>query len=168
MQCSMFSSNDAVLFSRCVAPVVLCLLPDFFCDCLSPPGCPLTPPFIIVTFFFSTSGGQIKGNVGLHFLRFSSGCSCRSSPGPPPSEPGRGLQRRQRGEDVDGCLVPGLSVLVLLSPFSLFGHSDLDRDFWNNNDSSTVQQRWSSYPPKEFVLNISPYAPYGDPRLTLK
>ncbi|XP_068596036.1 synaptotagmin-7 [Brachionichthys hirsutus] len=43
-------------------------------------------------------------------------------------------------------------------------HSDLDRDFWNNNDSSTVQQRWSSYPPKEFVLNISPY---GDPRLTL-
>ncbi|XP_075945881.1 synaptotagmin-7 [Anarhichas minor] len=46
-------------------------------------------------------------------------------------------------------------------------HSDLDRDFWNNNDSSTVQQRWSSYPPKEFVLNISPYAPYGDPRLTL-
>ncbi|XP_055011437.1 synaptotagmin-7 [Boleophthalmus pectinirostris] len=46
-------------------------------------------------------------------------------------------------------------------------HNDLDRDFWNNNDSSTVQQRWSSYPPKEFVLNISPYAPYGDPRLTL-
>uniref|UniRef100_A0A9J8CXX9 Synaptotagmin-7 n=1 Tax=Cyprinus carpio carpio TaxID=630221 RepID=A0A9J8CXX9_CYPCA len=45
--------------------------------------------------------------------------------------------------------------------------SDLDRDFWNNNDSSSVQQRWSSYPPKEFVLNISPYAPYGDPRLTL-
>ncbi|XP_016324439.1 synaptotagmin-7-like isoform X2 [Sinocyclocheilus anshuiensis] len=46
--------------------------------------------------------------------------------------------------------------------------NDLDRDFWNNNDSSSVQQRWSSYPPKEFVLNISPYAPYGDPRLTLK
>ncbi|XP_056454986.1 synaptotagmin-7 [Gadus chalcogrammus] len=46
--------------------------------------------------------------------------------------------------------------------------NDLDRDFWNNNDSSTEQQRWSSYPPKEFVLNISPYAPYGDPRLTLK
>ncbi|XP_034032254.1 synaptotagmin-7 isoform X5 [Thalassophryne amazonica] len=45
--------------------------------------------------------------------------------------------------------------------------NDLDRDFWNNNDNSTVQQRWSSYPPKEFVLNISPYAPYGDPRLTL-
>ncbi|KAJ3595882.1 hypothetical protein NHX12_002294 [Muraenolepis orangiensis] len=45
--------------------------------------------------------------------------------------------------------------------------NDLDRDFWNNNDSSTVQQRWSSYPPKEFVLNISPYTPYGDPRLTL-
>ncbi|XP_016135919.1 synaptotagmin-7b [Sinocyclocheilus grahami] len=44
--------------------------------------------------------------------------------------------------------------------------SDLDRDFWNNNDSSTVQQRWSSYPPKEFLLNMSPYAPYGDPRLT--
>lgn len=46
--------------------------------------------------------------------------------------------------------------------------SDLDRDFWNNNDNNSEQQRWSSYPPKEFVLNISPYAPYGDPRLTLK
>uniref|UniRef100_A0A8C8GTM8 Synaptotagmin-7 n=1 Tax=Oncorhynchus tshawytscha TaxID=74940 RepID=A0A8C8GTM8_ONCTS len=46
------------------------------------------------------------------------------------------------------------------------GRSDLDRDFWNNNDSSNVQQRWSSYPPKEFLLNMSPYAPYGDPRLT--
>uniref|UniRef100_A0A8C6C2J3 Synaptotagmin-7 n=1 Tax=Monodon monoceros TaxID=40151 RepID=A0A8C6C2J3_MONMO len=45
--------------------------------------------------------------------------------------------------------------------------SDLDRDFWNNNES-TVQQKWSSYPPKEFILNISPYAPYGDPRLSLK
>ncbi|KAF1392797.1 synaptotagmin-7b isoform X3 [Sander lucioperca] len=45
-------------------------------------------------------------------------------------------------------------------------HNDLDRDFWNNNDSSNVQQRWSSYPPKEFLLNMSPYAPYGDPRLT--
>ncbi|NXX80730.1 SYT7 protein, partial [Urocolius indicus] len=44
--------------------------------------------------------------------------------------------------------------------------SDLDRDFWNNNDN-TVQQKWSSYPPKEFILNISPYAPYGDPRLSL-
>ncbi|XP_074852131.1 synaptotagmin-7 isoform X5 [Carettochelys insculpta] len=45
--------------------------------------------------------------------------------------------------------------------------NDLDRDFWNNNDN-TVQQKWSSYPPKEFILNISPYAPYGDPRLSLK
>ncbi|KAK3533872.1 hypothetical protein QTP70_032985 [Hemibagrus guttatus] len=45
-------------------------------------------------------------------------------------------------------------------------YNDLDRDFWNNNDSSNVQQRWSSYPPKEFLLNMSPYAPYGDPRLT--
>ncbi|EPY89619.1 synaptotagmin-7 beta isoform [Camelus ferus] len=45
--------------------------------------------------------------------------------------------------------------------------NDLDRDFWNNNES-TVQQKWSSYPPKEFILNISPYAPYGDPRLSLK
>ncbi|NXQ90491.1 SYT7 protein, partial [Nyctibius grandis] len=44
--------------------------------------------------------------------------------------------------------------------------NDLDRDFWNNNDT-TVQQKWSSYPPKEFILNISPYAPYGDPRLSL-
>ncbi|NP_001232886.1 synaptotagmin-7b [Danio rerio] len=47
-------------------------------------------------------------------------------------------------------------------------HNDLDRDFWNNNDSCSVQQRWSSYPPKEFLLNMSPYAPYGDPRLTPK
>ncbi|XP_077084197.1 synaptotagmin-7b [Siphateles boraxobius] len=46
--------------------------------------------------------------------------------------------------------------------------NDLDRDFWNNNDSSSVQQRWSSYPPKEFILNMSPYTPYGDPRLTPK
>uniref|UniRef100_A0A2R8MS67 Synaptotagmin-7 n=2 Tax=Callithrix jacchus TaxID=9483 RepID=A0A2R8MS67_CALJA len=45
--------------------------------------------------------------------------------------------------------------------------NDLDRDFWNNNESA-VQQKWSSYPPKEFILNISPYAPYGDPRLSLK
>uniref|UniRef100_A0A8C5PN06 Synaptotagmin-7 n=1 Tax=Leptobrachium leishanense TaxID=445787 RepID=A0A8C5PN06_9ANUR len=45
--------------------------------------------------------------------------------------------------------------------------NDLDKDFWNNNDSTT-HQKWSSYPPKEFILNISPYAPYGDPRLALK
>ncbi|XP_027714569.1 synaptotagmin-7 isoform X2 [Vombatus ursinus] len=45
--------------------------------------------------------------------------------------------------------------------------NDVDREFWNNNES-TVQQKWSSYPPKEFILNISPYAPYGDPRLSLK
>ncbi|KAM4722562.1 synaptotagmin-7 isoform 2-T2 [Rhinophrynus dorsalis] len=44
--------------------------------------------------------------------------------------------------------------------------NDLDKDFWNNNDS-TAHQKWSSYPPKEFILNISPYAPYGDPRLAL-
>ncbi|KAK7913294.1 hypothetical protein WMY93_013505 [Mugilogobius chulae] len=41
--------------------------------------------------------------------------------------------------------------------------NDLDRDFWNNNDSSNVQQRWSSYPPKEFLLNMSPYAPTETP-----
>uniref|UniRef100_A0A8C6P6W5 Synaptotagmin-7 n=1 Tax=Nothobranchius furzeri TaxID=105023 RepID=A0A8C6P6W5_NOTFU len=57
---------------------------------------------------------------------------------------------------------------LLSNPLSvcLSDCSDLDRDFWNNNDSSNVQQRWSSYPPKEFLLNMSPYAPYGDPRLT--
>ncbi|XP_069079340.1 synaptotagmin-7 isoform X2 [Pleurodeles waltl] len=44
--------------------------------------------------------------------------------------------------------------------------NDLDKDFWNNNDS-TVHQKWSSYPPKEFILNMSPYTPYGDPRLSL-
>lgn len=54
-----------------------------------------------------------------------------------------------------------------LSPLFSRRSSDLDRDFWNNNDN-TVQQKWSSYPPKEFILNISPYAPYGDPRLSLK
>lgn len=59
------------------------------------------------------------------------------------------------------------SCISLFSPLSLCPSSDLDRDFWNNNES-TVQQKWSSYPPKEFILNISPYAPYGDPRLSLK
>lgn len=59
------------------------------------------------------------------------------------------------------------SCIFLFSPLSLCPSSDLDRDFWNNNES-TVQQKWSSYPPKEFILNISPYAPYGDPRLSLK
>lgn len=59
------------------------------------------------------------------------------------------------------------TALVSLS-LCLSDRSDLDRDFWNNNDSSNVQQRWSSYPPKEFLLNMSPYAPYGDPRLTPK
>ena len=61
-------------------------------------------------------------------------------------------------------------LFLLVSPCflpSLCPSSDLDRDFWNNNES-TVQQKWSSYPPKEFILNISPYAPYGDPRLSLK
>lgn len=73
-----------------------------------------------------------------------------------------------------GCLsiwtlfFPSVGLIVALFPVFLFGRSDLDRDFWNNNDSSTVQQRWSSYPPKEFLLNMSPYAPYGDPRLTPK
>lgn len=73
-----------------------------------------------------------------------------------------------------GCLsiwtlfFPSVWLIVALSPVFLFGCSDLDRDFWNNNDSSSVQQRWSSYPPKEFILNMSPYTPYGDPRLTPK
>ncbi|XP_052552323.1 synaptotagmin-7 isoform X4 [Tympanuchus pallidicinctus] len=70
-----------------------------------------------------------------------------------------------------GCAPPGRNSafsLVFPSSFSLptVCCSDLDRDFWNNNDN-TVQQKWSSYPPKEFILNISPYAPYGDPRLSL-
>uniref|UniRef100_A0A3Q3E2C2 Synaptotagmin-7 n=1 Tax=Labrus bergylta TaxID=56723 RepID=A0A3Q3E2C2_9LABR len=80
------------------------------------------------------------------------------------------------------CLCPSLvslqgkrnkpGVEAASSPESVRGRgenkaiNDLDRDFWNNNDSSNVQQRWSSYPPKEFLLNMSPYAPYGDPRLT--
>uniref|UniRef100_UPI00358FB828 synaptotagmin-7 isoform X1 n=1 Tax=Myxine glutinosa TaxID=7769 RepID=UPI00358FB828 len=45
--------------------------------------------------------------------------------------------------------------------------NDLEKDFWNNNES-VVHQKWSSYPPQEFILNVSPYAPYGDPRLSLK
>uniref|UniRef100_A0A672QQC8 Synaptotagmin-7 n=1 Tax=Sinocyclocheilus grahami TaxID=75366 RepID=A0A672QQC8_SINGR len=65
-----------------------------------------------------------------------------------------GWCQRKLVSDVTSCTAGGLN--------------DLDRDFWNNNDSSTVQQRWSSYPPKEFLLNMSPYAPYGDPRLTPK
>ncbi|NXH37594.1 SYT7 protein, partial [Dicaeum eximium] len=72
-----------------------------------------------------------------------------------------------------GCFsfsLTGIQLLSLVFPFSFSTESgccsDLDRDFWNNNDN-TVQQKWSSYPPKEFILNISPYAPYGDPRLSL-
>lgn len=61
-----------------------------------------------------------------------------------------------------------MDMLCLMDVCLFLAFSDLDRDFWNNNDSNSEQQRWSSYPPKEFVLNISPYAPYGDPRLTLK
>lgn len=61
----------------------------------------------------------------------------------------------------------GLFLYLPVSLPSLCPSSDLDRDFWNNNESA-VQQKWSSYPPKEFILNISPYAPYGDPRLSLK
>lgn len=61
-----------------------------------------------------------------------------------------------------------VDMLCLMDVCLFLAFSDLDRDFWNNNDSNSEQQRWSSYPPKEFVLNISPYAPYGDPRLTLK
>lgn len=61
-----------------------------------------------------------------------------------------------------------MNMLCLMDVCLFLAFSDLDRDFWNNNDSNSEQQRWSSYPPKEFVLNISPYAPYGDPRLTLK
>uniref|UniRef100_A0A8K9UEW2 Synaptotagmin-7 n=1 Tax=Oncorhynchus mykiss TaxID=8022 RepID=A0A8K9UEW2_ONCMY len=58
-----------------------------------------------------------------------------------------------------------LSVSLSLSALSL----SLYRDFWNNNDSSSSVQgrRWSSYPSKEFLLNISPNAPHGDQRLTL-
>lgn len=67
-------------------------------------------------------------------------------------------------QDLSSCF---FLYLPVFSPLSLCPSSDLDRDFWNNNES-TVQQKWSSYPPKEFILNISPYAPYGDPRLSLK
>ncbi|XP_060014989.1 synaptotagmin-7 isoform X4 [Lagenorhynchus albirostris] len=69
---------------------------------------------------------------------------------------------RVRGSSLPACGSPPCT--RLLPPWSVCG--DLDRDFWNNNES-TVQQKWSSYPPKEFILNISPYAPYGDPRLSL-
>uniref|UniRef100_A0A8B9EYA5 Uncharacterized protein n=1 Tax=Amazona collaria TaxID=241587 RepID=A0A8B9EYA5_9PSIT len=46
---------------------------------------------------------------------------------------------------------PGQPIPVPHHPHS----KDLESDFWNNNDSA-VQQKWSSYPPKEFILNISP------------
>lgn len=79
-----------------------------------------------------------------------------------------------KAEEKEKCY-PGINYVRSFQFFSLVsfsltlsGYSDLDRDFWNNNDSSNVQQRWSSYPPKEFLLNMSPYAPYGDPRLTPK
>lgn len=86
----------------------------------------------------------------------------------------RGSRKDQNWEKRETCYasVNCVRSLLLLSislpPSLLSGYSDLDRDFWNNNDSSNVQQRWSSYPPKEFLLNMSPYAPYGDPRLTPK
>lgn len=94
-----------------------------------------------------------------------------------PCSPSLSAGSRRSGGGGAGVLFPPLLagiqlfslVFSLLFSFSLVcGRcSDLDRDFWNNNDN-TVQQKWSSYPPKEFILNISPYAPYGDPRLSLK
>ncbi|XP_021107423.1 synaptotagmin-7 isoform X14 [Heterocephalus glaber] len=77
---------------------------------------------------------------------------------------GRGRSEKKAINRV--CPAPGRAAPALF-PGLHSSASDLDRDFWNNNDS-TVQQKWSSYPPKEFILNISPYAPYGDPRLSLK
>ncbi|XP_021107413.1 synaptotagmin-7 isoform X4 [Heterocephalus glaber] len=76
---------------------------------------------------------------------------------------GRGRSEKKAINRV--CPAPGRAAPALF-PGLHSSASDLDRDFWNNNDS-TVQQKWSSYPPKEFILNISPYAPYGDPRLSL-
>ncbi|TNN86669.1 hypothetical protein EYF80_003137 [Liparis tanakae] len=85
---------------------------------------------------------------------------------------GRGRNRQQEKLTLGKRNKPGVEAAS--SPDSVRGrgenkainHNDMDRDFWNNNDSSNVQQRWSSYPPKEFLLNMSPYTPYGDPRLT--
>ncbi|XP_026766677.1 synaptotagmin-7b isoform X1 [Pangasianodon hypophthalmus] len=88
-----------------------------------------------------------------------------------------GWCQRRLVSDVTSCFKgkrnkPGLDTASSPDSVSVRGRgenkaiNDLDRDFWNNNDSSNVQQRWSSYPPKEFLLNMSPYAPYGDPRLT--
>lgn len=114
------------------------------------------------------------------FSRPSSVCACagacvcpgrlsssrRSRPRPPPLcvRPAPGAPSPSTPTGLAALVSPCIS---LFSPLSLCPSSDLDRDFWNNNES-TVQQKWSSYPPKEFILNISPYAPYGDPRLSLK
>lgn len=149
----------------------LCLSPGCFmrsfCDSFPPAGCP--PPlsfyFVIVTFHHQVDKQTVMWSCILIMLSNSFDAALKRPLLLRPSRAPEG-GRTWRLARCRGCL--WLSVVVLLSPFSLFGRSDLDRDFWNNNDSSTVQQRWSSYPPKEFVLNISPYAPYGDPRLTLK
>lgn len=106
-------------------------------------------------------GGRVR--VHVQGRRWEPAClssSRRSRPGPPALCVPRGPCPPGRAVLVSSCI-------SLFSPLSLCPSSDLDRDFWNNNES-TVQQKWSSYPPKEFILNISPYAPYGDPRLSLK
>lgn len=101
-------------------------------------------------------------------------CACRCPRGGRPRAPS--LSPQDPGAPgAEGCFfLPfsqefsfSLLYFPFLSPLVSGRCSDLDRDFWNNNDN-TVQQKWSSYPPKEFILNISPYAPYGDPRLSLK
>ncbi|XP_043915113.1 synaptotagmin-7 [Protopterus annectens] len=80
------------------------------------------------------------------------------------------IETRTDGVAHEDFILNFLSIVVSFSSrlyfLFLYCFSDLDKDFWNNNDS-TVHQKWSSYPPKEFILNISPYAPYGDPRLSL-
>lgn len=55
-------------FSFVAAHLYFCLLCFMrsFCDCLSPPDCP-PPSFLFGNCDFSTSGGQIDGNVGLIF-----------------------------------------------------------------------------------------------------
>lgn len=151
----LFSLPVSFSISLCVFATAHCLMKSL-CECLfSPPGCNFFLFLNRTTMVICQLLGPVLLDAAVRPTLFLK------------TKPSHRLQKQER-PDANGWLVPRLSIVVLLWPVSLFGHSDLDRDFWNNNDSSTVQQRWSSYPPKEFVLNISPYAPYGDPRLTLK
>lgn len=123
MKCCVFPSNDDFLLSRCVSPVFLCLLPDFFlrsfCDCLSPPGCP--PPlhsfhFVIVIFIFSNirwTNKRLMWGAALFLFVFLFLMQLSHPPYLPPTR-ARAWSPQAGAEGVDGCWCRGLCVVVLL------------------------------------------------------